>query len=209
MQPAADPSPWTELVQALTASGLADQVCSSPADASWRRDGALPDDAPSAAQFEALLPQAYRTFVAAHGYPLLAVPAELHYGFAFLPPLAARQVSTLIADEERDFAEVRAARRAGQYTWRYVMFAGWNFADGDGWAFGVDPEGEDDAEPVVWLLEGGVVTEEVGTFQQWLAERAADVRRRVGALDADALAEAAAWEGDYADGAQDLEGFDG
>lgn len=79
MQPAAEPSPWTELVQTLTARGLADQVSSSPADASWRRDGALPDDAPSAAQFDALLPQAYRSFVAAHGYPLLAVPAELHY----------------------------------------------------------------------------------------------------------------------------------
>lgn len=162
-----------------------------------------------AAQFDALLPQAYRSFVAAHGYPLLAVPAELHYGFAFLPPLAARQVSTLIADEDRDFAEVRAARRAGQYTWRYVMFAGWNFADGDGWAFGVDPEAAGDGEPVVWLLEGGLVAEEVGTFQQWLAERAADVRSRVDALNADALADAAAWEGDYADGAQDLEGFDG
>ena len=61
----------------------------------------------------------------------------------------------------------------------------------------------------MWLLEGGVVTEEVGTFQQWLAERAADVRSRVEALDADALAEAAAWEGDYAYGPQDLEGFDG
>ncbi|MGE8210188.1 MAG: hypothetical protein ACN6RH_11810 [Stenotrophomonas rhizophila] len=65
-----------------------------------------------AAQFDALPPQAYRSFVAAHGYPLLAVPAELHYGFAFPPPLAARQVSRPIADEDRDFAEVRAARRA-------------------------------------------------------------------------------------------------
>jgi hypothetical protein len=159
-----------------------------------------------AAQFDAL---AYRSFVAAHGYPLLAVPAELHYGFAFPPPLAARQVSRPIAYEDLDFAEVRAARRAGQYTWRYVMFAGWNFADGDGWAFGGDPEAAGDGEPVVWLLEGGLVAGEVGTFQQWLAERAADVRSRVDALDADALADSAAWEGDYADGAQDLEGFDG
>jgi hypothetical protein len=209
MHPSPLPSPWTELVQILTAYGLADQMSHSAADASWRHDGAMPDDAPSAAQFDALLPQAYRSFVTAHGYPLIAAPAELHYAFAFLPPLAARQVSTLVADEEMAFSDARAARRTGQYPWRHVMFAGWNFADGDGWAFGFDPEANGEQEPVVWLLEGGAVTEEVGTFEQWLQERAADVRGRVEALDADALAEAAAWEGDYADGPQDLEGFDG
>ncbi|MGV6494047.1 hypothetical protein ACTUVK_000450 [Stenotrophomonas rhizophila] len=203
------PSSWSTLVQTLAAHGLADQISASAVDASWRRDGIMPEDAPSQAQFDALLPQAYRAFVAEHGYPLLAAPSELHYAFAFLPPRAARQVSTLLADEARPFAEVRAERREGRYTWRHVMFAGWNFADGDGWAFGVDPQAEGAPEPVVWLLEGGQVVEAVGSFQHWLAERAADVRSRVEALDADALAEAAAWEGDYAYGPQDLEGFDG
>lgn len=209
MSPTPPSSPWTALVQSLGAHGLADQLCQSDADESWRHDGAMPDDAPSAEQFEALLPPAYRAFVAEHGYPLLAAPAELNYAFAFLPPRAARQVSTLIADDERDFAEVRAARRAGTYAWPHVMFAGWNFADGDGWAFGVDPAAEDAPEPTVWLLEGGLVVEEVGSFPQWLAERAEDVRQRLAALDADALAAAAAWEGDYAHGPQDLRGFDG
>jgi hypothetical protein len=208
MQPAAYASPWTTLIDTLSAHGLSDQVSTSAAGASWRQDGAEPDDAPSAAQFDALLPQAYRAFVAEHGYPLLAAPSQLNYAFAFLPPLAARQVSAILADENMDFENASAARSAGEYEWRHVMFAGWNFADGDGWAFGFDADAEGAHEPQVWLLEGGAVVEEVGTFEQWLQERAADVRSRLEGLDADALAAAAARDGDYAYGPLDLEGFD-
>lgn len=185
MQSAAVASPWTILVDTLAAHGLSDQVSNSAADAGWRQDGA------------------------AHGYPLLASPSRLNYAFAFLPPLAARQVSAVLADEDMDFEDASAARSAGEYEWRHVMFAGWNFADGDGWALGFDADAEDAHEPQVWLLEGGSVVEEVGTLEQWLQERAADVRSRLEALDADALAAAAAREGDYAYGPLDLKGFDG
>lgn len=208
---AADSSPaWTALVETLTRAGLSEQLAHSPAEASWLHDGSDAEGAPSEADVGALLPSAYRAFVARHGYPLIAAPSRLNYAFAFLPPLAMRQVSALLADEEMEFDAAQEARSAGDYAWQHVMFAGWNFADGDGWAFGLDPEnGEDGAEPLVWLVEGGSVVELVGSFEEWLEERAGDVRARVEALDAQALAAAAAREGEYEHGPWDLASFDG
>jgi len=201
---------WATLVRILTRSGLSDQLSRSELEESWLHEGNDAEGGPSAADVEALLPSAYRAFVAQHGYPLIAAPSRLNYAFAFLPPLAMRQVSALLADEEMAFDEAQQARIAGDYAWRHVMFAGWNFADGDGWAFGFDPEdGEDGAEPLVWLVEGGSVVEPVGNFEEWLEERAGDVRARVEALDAEALAAAVAREGEYEYGPWDLAGFDG
>ncbi len=201
---------WSNLVDTLNRNGLSSQLSHSTADASWLHDGSEAEGSPSQADIEALLPPAYLDFVTEHGYPLIAAPSRLNYAFAFLPPLAVRQVSALLADDEVDFDEARAARVAGNYVWQHVMFAGWNFADGDGWAFGFDPEdGEDGAEPLVWLVEAGSVVELVGSFEEWMEERAGDVRARVGALDAEALAAAAGREGDYEYGPWDLAGFDG
>jgi len=200
---------WATLVGTLERHGLSGQLSRSSAEDSWLHDGGEAEGAPSAADVEALLPASYRAFVAQHGYPLIAAPSRLSYAFAFLPPLAARQVSAVLADEEMDFDEARAARMAGDYAWQHVMFAGWNFADGDGWAFGFDPEDEQGAEPLVWLVEGGSVVELVGSFEEWLEERAGDVRARVEALDAEALAAAAAREGDFEYGPWDLAGFEG
>lgn len=201
---------WATLVDTLTRSGLSDQLSRSEVGDSWLHEGNESAGSPSATDVEALLPSSYRAFVAQHGYPLIAAPSRLNYAFAFLPPLAMRQVSALLADEEMDFDAARTARSAGDYVWQHVMFAGWNFADGDGWAFGFDAEdGQDGAEPLVWLVEGGSVVELVGSFEEWLEERAGDVQARVGALDADALAAAAGREGDYEYGPWDLAGFDG
>ncbi len=200
---------WATLVNMLTRSGLSEQLSRSDVEDSWLQDGTEAEGAPSAADVETLLPSAYRAFVAQHGYPLIAAPSRLNYAFAFLPPLAMRQVSALLADEEMDFDAARAARVAGDYAWKHVMFAGWNFADGDGWAFGFDPEEGEGAEPLVWLVEGGSAVELVGSFEEWLKERAGDVRERVEALDSEALAAAAAREGDFEYGPWDLAGFDG
>lgn len=201
---------WAALVRTLTRSGLSDQLRPSEVGDSWLRDGNEAEGAPSVADVEALLPPSYRAFVAQHGYPLIAAPSRLNYAFAFLPPLALRQVSALLADEEMDFDEARAARVTGDYVWQHVMFAGWNFADGDGWAFGFDPEDEEDgAEPLVWLVEGGSVVELVGSFEEWMEERAGDVRAQIEALDAEALAAVAAREGDFEYGPWDLADFDG
>lgn len=200
---------WATLVRILTRSGLSDQLSRSELEESWLHEGNEAEGAPSAADVEALLPSAYRAFVAQHGYPLIAAPSRLNYAFAFLPPLAMRQVSALLVDEEMAFDEAQRARIAGGYVWQHVMFAGWNFADGDGWAFGFDPEEDEGSEPLVWLVEGGSVVELVGSFEEWLEERAGDVRARVEALDAEALAAAVAREGEYEYGPWDLAGFDG
>lgn len=198
---------WNDVVSVLGQYNLASQVDGSAADDSWLHDGSVPKAAPSQEQVDALLPDAYRAFVAERGYPLLVAPSELGYGFAFLPPLAMRQVSADLGDEDMDFDEVRQARESGTYAWRHVMFAGWNFSDVDGWAFGLD-EDAPEAGPQVWLVEGGLVVELVGSFEQWLGERAADIKARLDELDEDTLAEVQAREGDYEYGPEDLRGFD-
>lgn len=183
---------WQTIVDTLNRFQLDDQIDASPADAGWRIDGEVPDH-PNEDELTALLPADYLAFIAEQGYPLLAAPARLDYAFAFLPPLAMRQVSADIADNQDEVG--------------FVMFAGWNLSNVDGWAFGLDPE-DGDAEPLVWLVEDSEVVEPVGSFTQWLAERAEDIEARLARLAPDDVRQAREREGDYAYGPMDLEGFD-
>lgn len=185
---------WQSIVDTLVRFQLEHQIDASPTDASWRIDGEVPEH-PSEAAITARLPRDYVQFVSAHGYPLLAAPARLDYAFAFLPPLAMRQVSAQIADNQD-------AEGDG-----FVMFAGWNLSNVDGWAFGRDPE-NDDAPPLVWLIEDSQVLEPVGSFAQWLRERADDIAARLARLTPADLRQVQGREGDYAYGPLDLQGFD-
>lgn len=184
--------PWTRLTETLARFDLGAQLDTTAADAGWRIDGADPGQP---AAFDALLPADYRDFVARHGYPLLAAPSRLDYAFAFLPPLAMRQVSADISDNQ------------ASGTTTFALFAGWNLSNVDGWAFGLDPD-TPAAGPVVWLVEDSLPVEVVGSFTQWLAERADDITTRLQALSPTQHAQVRTRTGDYADGPEDLMGFD-
>jgi hypothetical protein len=195
---------WRRIERAIKEAKLDSMLAYAPED---KRIFEASDPDPQIDAYTEVLPTDYLTFVKKVGYPMLLVPHDLSFGFAFLPPPAMAQVSAQMGEPERPWEEVKRERMIGNYKWRYAMFAGWNFSDVSGWCFGVDPD-DPEAGPVVWLVEDSVPREIVGTFEEWLIERARQVEAKLAELDEEELAKVRAEEDDYDYRPRDLDQFD-
>lgn len=171
---------WRAFEKQLTATGLRWALHYAPAHLRWTRHKRHP----RGASFSAL-PDDYRAFVAAVGYPVVGFGYYDAQGITLVPPEAMASLSVELADPEGEFPEARAHEPTAC---RYAFFAGFDLADVEGWAFG--PDG------AVWLVEGGSVREPVGSFGEWLAGKLGDIERRIADSDE---ATRASWRDDNDD----------
>jgi hypothetical protein len=150
---------WRELEHALRAKDLGWGLHYAPADLRWARRA----DHPRGAEVTHLLPDDYRAFVSAVGYPVLGFCYYDSEGFSMLPAEAMEvaSVGLFVDGNELPRDNTQARTRC-----THAFFAGYELSDIEGFSFG--PSADDENQLVVWVVEGAQPREEAGSFTEWM-----------------------------------------
>lgn len=119
------------------------------------------------ARLNHLLPDDYQAFVAEVGYPVVGFEYYDRRGITFLPPEAMAYISVDLPDLDDQWPE---AEEGGPTVCRHAFFAGTDLSDIEGYSFGPASTGTD---LVVWEVDRGMPTQELGTFTEWMTARIA------------------------------------
>jgi hypothetical protein len=166
---------WRELMNSVKAAGLTSRVAASAATAKVPLYGAKRKSDPTAEQLAKHVPASFTMFVNAIGYPAIDLGRGCRW--AMLPPPAMCQVTGAMGDPAQPFDQTRKLRESKKYEWPFAFFAGFDLSDVNGWCF-APPEGGGD--PVVWLVEDSLPCEEVGLFDDWIANEIAAMTKAIG-----------------------------
>jgi len=159
---------WRDLELLLEQRGLGWAVHRAPPTLRVARSA----DHPFGARWSHLVPDDYRAFVAAVGYPVLGFRYYCRDGFSFLPPEHIGAISVNLPDPDETFP---TPVNGAPTECRHAFFAGYELSDIEGWSFGPGSDGA----LAVWLVEGGMPREECGTFSEWLTAEIARLRSLV------------------------------
>lgn len=148
---------WRELERVVRELGLDWGLNHAPADLRYLRSS----EHAFGARVDHLLPEDYRSFVNAVGYPVVGFSYYDRLGISFLPPEAMACLSADLPDPD----EVWPAAVDGQPTvCLHALFAGSDLSEIDGYSFGPGQDGG----LVVWQVEDGMPLQECGSFTDWL-----------------------------------------
>lgn len=165
---------WRQFEKTLAERDLSWGLHYAPAHLRWARRAGHP----RGAELGHLLPDDYRAFVAAVGYPVVGFSYYDAQGLSMLPPEPMAVISVELPGPDDDWPEPDpvAPTRC-----RYAFFAGSELSDIEGFAFGA---AEDGGPPLVWLVEGGMAREPIAPFADWLTGELARLEERIAHVDA-------------------------
>jgi len=177
---------WHGLVDLAKAHGLERGAYTVPRGLQWARTAAPQygiELGPAPASYLALIESV-------GGCPVFGLSYYDRDGWSFLPPSAQEVLSTNLPTPDDVWPE---ADDDSVIHCPFVLFAGFDLSDIEGWAFGPDPAS---GETIVWVVEGGMPRTPHGPFAAWFSERLDEAQQRIsGASEVDIKA----WQQELAD----------